>query len=208
MDLTSGPWGWDSELGYTITFAAGTTPRAALTAYGAGPAGLLTLTWDQTVQRNPENSVRAGIVGDWAFCFEYVGYRATQPGLLARLSAGTEVFSVFHGSGKCFVHAYRDRRRWASFEPGAPRSARGPQARQFAEHTHHLMRSRHLCARHAALEMVAEHLGARVTRRVLAGPLLTAYLPADSHPASPPSMSGHASRRGLGRPIGTLNADL
>jgi hypothetical protein len=205
MNLESGLFAWATELCYSLTLVAGISAQAALDAFGADPASVEVLTWQQASQRQPDGGVRAGQIPGWAFCFEYLASRLDQSAL-NRLSENTEALNLYYGFGKEFVTVHRDGRRVTFFEPGIqPPAATDDQ--HFAQRVTHFMQIKRLDSHRAILEMFAEHVGSPIPLADLEGPLFTALLPASPpRRAAPPQAAppGGDPRRTLGPKIGEL----
>jgi hypothetical protein len=196
----------DSRPAYTLTFAAGVSPAAAITAFAADPGNMQLLTWQQAIEHEFDGGVRAGEIPGWTFCYEFVGRRANQP-VLARLSANTEALKIFYAEAKCFVTIYHNGHRVSEFDPGiTPPGADDEQS--WNERVIELMSTRRLDRHDAALEMITEHVGNRISSDMLHGPLLTAFLPPrpipDPNPPARRRSPDDPPRPGLGRSLGKL----
>ena len=205
MNLESGLWASATELSYSLTLVAGISAQAVLEAFGADPASVEMLTWQQAGQRQPDGGVRAGQIPGWAFCFEYLASRLNQSALTS-LSENTEVLHLSYGFGKEFVKVYRDGRRVTFFEPGI-RPPAATDDRHFEHRVTHFMQTKRLDSHRAILEMFAEHVGSPIPAEDLEGPLLTALLPpSPPRRAAPPQVAppGGDPRRTLGPQIGEL----
>ncbi|MGC4744306.1 DUF6461 domain-containing protein [Micromonospora sp. DT201] len=204
MDTDHGPWKW-VDLGFTVTFSCDLTPEDLLNRYGADSTQAEVLTRQAALDKYPPNhagaQLRAGVLNNWGFCFEEVGYEGSRPEVLAGLSADTEVFSFYNMSGKSSLQHFRNGLRVESFEPGFTYSVRGQRPHTFWTRTERLARMNSMPPDRAALEAVEEHIGAPLRQDLLEGPLLTAYL---TNPL--PSAPFHTPERNPpGRLLGTFD---
>ncbi|RKR87532.1 hypothetical protein BDK92_1811 [Micromonospora pisi] len=201
MDAATGPWAL-TDLGFTVTFTLGLTAEEILACYGADPAEAELLTRQEAATTWPGGDLlRVGPLGDWGFCFEEVGYQGSRPEVRTRLSAHTEVFSLYDMSGMCTFKHVRDGQTVESFEPGFSYSVRVDQPHTYWTRTEQIANERGLRHSRAALEAIEEHIGARLHKGLLEGPLLTAYLTTPL-PAVPPRP---AQRKPPGRLLGSLD---
>ncbi|WP_436776595.1 DUF6461 domain-containing protein [Yinghuangia sp. YIM S09857] len=121
---------------YCVVFVRGVTEEELARRLGADPASAVPMTWADVDTRGvgsyhgmPEEVVRLGSAGDWAFAFEHrssVGYR-----LLAPVSNGTEAVLVadFHLT-RAFAYAQHGE-VVTRFEPGMERFAAGTDPRRW-----------------------------------------------------------------------------
>ncbi|MGW0825549.1 DUF6461 domain-containing protein [Streptomyces sp. NPDC002845] len=220
------PWSWAHDQLVSFNLVRDRSPDDVLWCYDADPAQARTMTRqesDAAFGLPDEGTVlRVGRAGAWSFCFENwlpVGF---DPGLLERLSAGTDTIHYFRNpKGGRFVKHLRDGRNVESFELGmlpAP-SEEAPLGlhRAIERRAGETGEGPDPASRHRALwEVLSELVGVRLDTALVNGPLPTVLRrsgplgPDTQGPsahgrglASPPPV-GRAGRRGLGKPIGRL----
>lgn len=107
-----------------VTFTRGLSPDAVFTRYGAAPHRARLLDGEAAsdlVPGDPDGTVsllRAGRIGDWAFCVEEDGGIGSWQEPLAALSRGTETYSVLTTDGIDVFQHWRDGECVENFEPG------------------------------------------------------------------------------------------
>ncbi|MEW1654732.1 DUF6461 domain-containing protein [Streptomyces sp. NPDC093707] len=127
--ISAGRLGWTYEDLVCFNLTRGRTPDDVLRVYKADPSQARTMTREQADEEfdSPPSIgsvLRVGLAGSWSFCLEMawepVGFG---PGLLKRLSAGTDAIHYFRSpNGGVFVNHLRDRELVESFELGVPES--------------------------------------------------------------------------------------
>lgn len=204
--------GW-TALHPTFTFTAtlGRTPYHVLAAYGADPGRARLLTRDEVHGKDMDSEggtlLRAGMLAEWAFCFEDGEPEGIKDRVLCDLSTGTETLTVFHGGdGMDVFQHFADGREVESFEPGMRTTERGEAPRGFARKVDDRLEAGRVTDSVAALEVLADHVGAVPDRTLLDGPLLTVFLP-DSrrHREPPPLPVTGPDRSRLGRCLGPVH---
>ncbi|WP_438490794.1 DUF6461 domain-containing protein [Streptomyces sp. S186] len=216
MTDTPDSWGWvlaSGSLAFCLTFTHQLAPSAVLERYGADPQTTRTMDGQTAHAAIPtgrnHSLLRAGRLGNWAFCFETYGVQGLMPDTLTELSADTETLAVnfAEDATHTFEH-WADSRRIESFEPGMPYDAPSPTT----PHTfRNLVEQREAATPGqlpilAALEGLSDHIGGHtLTPDTLGGPLLTALLPLRPRAsAHTPSTSPAEVRKHLGKFLGTL----
>ncbi|MET8115427.1 DUF6461 domain-containing protein [Streptomyces prasinus] len=220
------PWSWADDQLVSFNLVRGRSPVDLLRVYDADPAGARRMTRqesDAAFGLPDEGTVlRVGRAGVWSFCFENwlpVGF---DPGLLERLSAGTDTVHYFRNpKGGRYVTHLRDGRSLERFELGMPPAPSDEVPlglhRAFHQRTDGMKQDPDPAFRHHALcEVLSELVGVRLDSPLLNGPLLTVLRPSGplghatrssaahgNGPASPPPAGG-PGRRGLGKPLGFL----
>ncbi|MGS2589613.1 DUF6461 domain-containing protein [Streptomyces hebeiensis] len=221
-DSTADPWAWvrnKNAVMWCVTFTQGITPEDVLARYGADPRDAQLLTRQQAgplydfEADGPTGSVlRAGMLGDWSFCFEDIGIMGAMDGPLAALSRGTETFSVLRGGDGMNIFAHwRDGRRTEWFEPGFRSTRpRPPHPWWDAVQERYDARSEEYPGLTPVMEAIGRHIGDVLETGTLGGPLLTLLLEDGSRTPDPPQPPPPArnpsaeARRSLGRPLGAL----
>ncbi|MFD4630287.1 DUF6461 domain-containing protein [Streptomyces sp. NPDC058284] len=192
-----------------VTFTRGLDPEEVFTRYGAEPAQARLLDWDTASDLVPGDSgdgmvslLRAGRLGDWAFCVEEEGGIGFEEETLAELSRGTETYSVATTEGIDVFQYWRNGECVEYFEPGMEHT-RPEQTSPWWD------RMQETLAAHEgedagmapAVALVLGHLGITLDDAVLAGPWPSLTLAEDDAPSAP---SGHAWTNEGPIPPGTL----
>ncbi|XVU26475.1 DUF6461 domain-containing protein [Actinoplanes sp. CA-054009] len=196
MHTAATPWGWEYDIGFTVSFTRDAGVADILQLYGTGPERVELLTREDALTRCPPqpggSQLRAGRLSDWAFCFEEFGVHGVRSDLLKALSAGTEVLSYSAGFDMKIFQYYRGGQRIESFERAMPSTLRGTEPHRFWEATRR--------AQGHPESAIAGYIGAPLTLDILEGPLSTIWVADGPAPRStPPTTATH-----LGEPLGTL----
>ncbi|MGW2874802.1 DUF6461 domain-containing protein [Streptomyces sp. NPDC001233] len=108
-----------------VTFTRGLSPEEVFTRYGAEPSQARLLDWDAASNLvsgdygdGMVSLLRAGRIGEWAFCVEEDGGIGFGEESLAELSRGTETYSVATTEGIDVFQYWRDGECVEYFEPG------------------------------------------------------------------------------------------
>ncbi|MBV1941830.1 hypothetical protein KUF83_35520 [Streptomyces sp. BV286] len=105
-----------------VTFTRGVSSEEVFTRYGADPDQARLLDWDAALDLAPGDEeaslLRAGSLGEWTFCVEEDGGIGALDGPLAKLSRGTETYSMATTDGMNVFQYWRDGECVENFEPG------------------------------------------------------------------------------------------
>ncbi|MEU7057477.1 DUF6461 domain-containing protein [Streptomyces sp. NPDC046197] len=108
-----------------VTFTRGLSPEEVFTRYGADPDRARLLDEDAASELPSGDSgdgavslLRAGRLGEWAFCVEQDGVIGSWDEPLAELSRGTETYSVLATDGLDVFQYWSDGECVENFEPG------------------------------------------------------------------------------------------
>lgn len=197
---------------WCVTFTRNVTPADVLRRYGADPGSAQLRAHADTREfyeriMGAGTVLRAGTLGAWSFCYEDAGAAGSRPGLLSRLSQGTETLSLLKGGdGMNLLAVWRDGQREEVFEPGA--FGRRPQKdHKLWDLVQHSITGQPRIV--AALQAIACYTGVLLDDAKIAGPLLTVCLadanripdptPQPARPSLPKD-----SNRSLGRSLGSF----
>ncbi|MFE7707280.1 DUF6461 domain-containing protein [Streptomyces sp. NPDC057486] len=222
---STNPWSWADDQLVSFNLVRDRSLVDLLRFYDADPAGARTVMRkesDAAFGLPDEGTVlRVGRAGAWSFCFENwlpVGF---DPGLLERLSAGTDTIHYFRNpKGGRFVNHLRDGRDLERFELGMPPapSEEAPLGlhRAIEQRAGEMEKGLDYPEHRALWEVLSELVGVRLDNALVNGPLLTVLRPSGplrydtqgpaahgNGPVSSPPVGG-PSRRGLGRSLGPL----
>ncbi|MET9591869.1 DUF6461 domain-containing protein [Streptomyces sp. NPDC006516] len=109
-----------------VTFTRGLSAEEVFARYGADPSEAAVLDWEAAASDLPAGDprdgtaalLRAGRIGEWAFCVEEEGGLGFGEESLAELSRGTETYSVATTEGIDVFQYWRDGECVEYFEPG------------------------------------------------------------------------------------------
>jgi hypothetical protein len=205
--------GWTAdlgELGFCITFSRSRAPREILSSYRADARRAQLLTRPEALSLYVPGMggtlLRAGTLGTWGFCFEELGIEGSKPGVLRRLSSGTETISLcYTADGTSIVKHLNDGRLIEKFEPGSPHTAWAEGPLRLARHTQELINEMagRVNRKEAALHVTGQYVGHYLDRSTLEGKLLTAFLlDADCEPLQ--ITARHHAKERLGRRLAAL----
>jgi len=193
-DAGSG-WNWIKETGLevggSLTFARGASPKRVMEAFGMNPANafIAPASWqarslpypDWAETYPPEHPwIQVGTTGEWGFALDESsgGFGDYEDEAAEALSAGTEAVLLTHTQSIDTFRYYADGTEVTAFEPLFAWERWGTDPDRFLPH----MRAAKLRLDDdddirnpviAALEMVTLALGIRLPREVALGPLLT-----------------------------------
>ncbi|MFJ2774300.1 DUF6461 domain-containing protein [Streptomyces sp. NPDC087300] len=191
MDVRSLRW---AVAWMCVTFTRGLDPEEVFARYGAEPSQARLLDWDTASELVEGDSgdgtlslLRAGRLGDWAFCVEEEGGIGFDEETLAKLSRGTETYSVATTEGLDVFQYWRNGECVEYFEPGMEHT-RSEQNSLWWD------RMQEALAAHEgggagmapAVALVLNHLGITLDDTVLAGPWPSLTLAEDDAPSASP----------------------
>ncbi|MER6688501.1 DUF6461 domain-containing protein [Streptomyces minutiscleroticus] len=164
--------------GVCVTFTRGLSPEEVFTRYGADPDQARPLDWDTALDLSEGDSedgevslLRAGGRGDWTFCVEEDGDIGFWAETLAKLSRGTETYSVLTTDGLDVFQYWRDGACAENFEPGMEHTRPGRTASWWDRMEAALAAHGDEGAGMApVVALVLDHLGITLDDDTLAGP--------------------------------------
>ncbi|MFD9034422.1 DUF6461 domain-containing protein [Streptomyces sp. NPDC059567] len=176
-----------------VTFTRGLGPEEVFARYGADPAQARLLDWDAASDLPSGHSdsgmvslLRAGRVGEWAFCVEEEGSIGLEERALAELSRGTETYSVATTEGIDVFQHWRDGDCVEYFEPGMEHSRSEPLGPWWDRVESALAAHEGEDAGMApVVALVLHHLGITLNDTALAGPWPSLTLAEDDTPSAP-----------------------
>ncbi|MGW7096641.1 DUF6461 domain-containing protein [Streptomyces sp. NPDC054874] len=191
------------------TFTRGLGPEEVFARYGADPERARLLEWDAASDltsgessRGMVSLLRAGRIGEWAFCVEEEGGIGFREESLAELSRGTETYSVATTEGIDVFQYWRDGECVEYFEPGMEHSRSEPVGPWWDRVDEALAAQAGEDAGMApVLALVLDHLGIALDDAALAGPWPSLTLAEDDSPAAP---LGHTYAGEGPVPVGTV----
>ncbi len=152
-------------------------------------------------------SLRAGVLGEWAFCIEFENFIGSTHAIMRDLSAQTECLVLLTTEkGLTMFSSVVDGEVVERFEPGYPPSTQGRSPHGYADEIHGLVEDG-LGPVAASLRSIALRVGHSLTTEILHGPLLSVVIddfdrkaldhpdPPLLFPAPPPGGSGPLGRR-------------
>lgn len=152
-------------------------------------------------------SLRAGVLGEWAFCIEFENFIGSTHAIMRDLSAQTECLVLLTTEkGLTMFSSVVDGEVVERFEPGYPPSTQGRSPHGYADEIHGLVADG-LGPVAASLRSIALRVGHSLTTEILHGPLLSVVIddfdrqaldhpdPPLLFPAPPPGGSGPLGRR-------------
>jgi len=202
--------------GFTLTFTHAVTPEELLRRYGTDPTAARYLPFvgiDAALVPGPADAIlRVGMLHEWAFAIEILGFMGTVPAILAEMSHATQTVAIHvGGSALHTVDYWVDGRPCEKFEPGEALTLRAAGAHPFWDATErHRADHPDAGAVLAAMRAVEDHIGGYLPLEIDDGPLLSAILPQVlPPPPSPvplPPLVNPSRPRPLGRPLGSFQA--
>jgi hypothetical protein len=174
------------------TFTRALGPEEVFARYGADPNQARLLDWDTASDLVSGESgdgtvslLRAGRIGEWAFCVEEDGGIGSGEESLAELSRGTETYSVASTEGIDVFQYWRDGECVEYFEPGMQHSRSEPFGPWWDRVEEALAAHEGEGAGVApVVALVLEHLGITLDDAALAGPWPSLTLAEDDAPAA------------------------
>ncbi|MFH9135256.1 DUF6461 domain-containing protein [Streptomyces sp. NPDC017524] len=192
VDVDAGSLEW-ARAWMCATFTRGLGPEEVFARYGADPGRARLLDWDAASDLPSGGSahgtvslLRAGRIGEWAFCVEEDGDIGCREESLAELSRGTETYSVATTEGIDVFQHWRNGECVEYFEPGTEHSRSEPFGPWWD-------RVDEVLAAHEGegsgvapvVALVLAHLGITLDDAILAGPWPSLTLAEDETPAAP-----------------------
>ncbi|MGW0939388.1 DUF6461 domain-containing protein [Streptomyces sp. NPDC002666] len=179
------------------SFTRALGPEEVFARHGADPDQARLLDWDAASDLVSGGSddgmvslLRAGRIGEWAFCVEEDGVIGVAPELLAELSRGTETYSVATTEGLDVFQYWRDGECVEYFEPGMEHSRSEPFGPWWDRVEEALATHDGEGAGMApVVALVLEHLGITLDDAELAGQWPSLTLAEDDVPAASPGDS-------------------
>ncbi|MDG4857655.1 DUF6461 domain-containing protein [Streptomyces sp. T-3] len=176
-----------------VTFTRGLSPEEVFTRYGADPDQARLLDWDAASDLPSGDSddgmvslLRAGRLGEWAFCVEEEGGIGFEEESLAELSRGTETYSVATTEGIDVFQHWRDGECVEYFEPGMEHTRSEPLGPWWERVEAALAAHEGEGAGMApVVELVLDHLGITLDDATLAGPWPSLTLAEEDTPSAP-----------------------
>ncbi|MGA5415560.1 DUF6461 domain-containing protein [Streptomyces pseudogriseolus] len=168
-----------------------------LARYGADPERARPLDWDAASDLLPDDAdggsvslLRAGRIGEWAFCVEEEGTLGFGQETLAELSRGSETYGVATTEGIDVFQYWRDGECVEYFEPGTRHSRSEPHGPWWDRVEEVLTAHEGEGAGMApVVALVLDHLGITLDDEVLAGPWPSLTLAEDETPTAGPGVS-------------------
>jgi len=190
-DADSGSLDW-ARAWMCATFTRGLGPEEVFARYGADPERARMLSWDAASDLSSGESgdgmvslLRAGRIGEWAFCVEEEGGIGFEEESLAELSRGTETYSVATTEGIDVFQYWRDGECVEYFEPGMEHSRSDPFGPWWDRVEEALAAHEGEGAGMApVVALVLEHLGITLDDAALAGSWPSLTLAGDDAPAA------------------------
>lgn len=202
-------WTLDMSDNFCLTVSLRRSPEEVVGIYGADAKNALWVP----LQEAPEaprsgTSLRAGVLGEWAFCIEFENPIGSTAAIMRDLSAQTECLVLLTtAKGLTAFYNVVDGEVVEWFEPGNPSSTQDPSLHGYADEMHGLTEDG-LGPVAASLRSIARCVGHELTTELLHGPLLSVVIddfdrealedpdPPLLFPAPPPGNYDH-----LGRPL-------
>jgi hypothetical protein len=213
----SAAWKWmlgGRYLGFTLTFTHAVTPEELLRRYGADPAAARFLPFagiDAALEPGPNDAIlRVGMLQEWAFGIEILGFKGTVPAALAQISQATRTIAVHMGANALHtVDYWVDGRPREKFEPGVASTLRAAGPHPFWDATErHRARRPDAGSILAVMRAAEDHIGGYLPVEVDDGPLLSVILPQvlppPPSPVPPLPLVNPTQPRPLGRHLGSL----
>ncbi|MFF9664323.1 DUF6461 domain-containing protein [Streptomyces althioticus] len=182
---------WARE-GMCVTFTRGLGPEEVFARCGADPERARLLDWDAASDLAAEASddvpvslLRAGRIGEWAFCVEEDGTIGFGDEALAELSRGTETYAVATTDGIDVFQHWRDSECVEYFEPGMEHSRSAPHGPWWGRVEAALAEGQGL-GMEPVVALVLGHLGITLGDAALAGPWPSLTLAEDDTPTAGP----------------------
>ncbi|MBH1938987.1 hypothetical protein I5Q34_32815 [Streptomyces sp. AV19] len=176
-----------------VTFTRGLSPEEVFTRYGAEPSQARLLDWDAASDLVSGDSdggtvslLRAGRIGEWAFCVEEEGGISFGEESLAELSRGTETYSVATTDGIGVFQYWRDGECIENFEPGMEYT-RPEQTSPWWDRVEAALAAHEGedAGMAPVVALVLDHLGITLDDATLAGPWPSLTLAEDDAPSAP-----------------------
>lgn len=191
-DANAGSLGW-AKAWMCATFTRGLAPEEVFARYGADPEQARLLGWDAASDLTSGESgdgmvslLRAGRIGEWAFCVEEDGGIGFEAESLAELSRGTETYGVATTEGIDVFQYWRDGECVEYFEPGMESSRSEPRGPWWERVEDALAAHEGQGAGMApVVALVLDHLGITLNDAALDGPWPSLTLAEDDAPAAP-----------------------
>jgi hypothetical protein len=155
--------------------------------YGADAGEARSLSSDEcfdVIEVTPVNTIlRAGTLGDWAFCVEFDNPIGFLNSIVRDLSRNTEAIVLLRTARafKQFNYVVNGQ-LIESFEPGTPSTTWGRSEYDFSRRVHEINPAP-TQAITTCLDVIAEHIGHELTAEILRGPLLSAVVDAPDRAA-------------------------
>ena len=180
-------WNLGKSEHFCLTLSAGRSAEEIVEIYGADGRRAHWLSSDEcfdSIEPTSTNTIlRAGILGDWAFCIEFHNPIGFLNAVVRDLSTHTRTI-VLSRTAKAFKEFdyVVNGQLVESFEPGDPSSTWGQSEHDFSRRVHerHPTPSQAITA---CLDVIAEHIGNELTTEILRGPLLSAVVDAPDQAA-------------------------
>ncbi len=191
-----GPWAL-TDTGFCLTAVRDADPLDVVAAYAGSPnAGKLQThaeALDWAAGTYGEVLVRIGVLPPWAFALELTGSRGTQRPFLEELSAQHEVVSYFTTGAMTVIQHFRNGECLENSEIGTVLANPFSESHYFFDRAERLKRKNGLDSQ-AGFSAVEEFIGARITEKLLRGPLLSLYVsdlpPGPVHTGPPITIGG------------------
>ncbi|MEU1214768.1 DUF6461 domain-containing protein [Streptomyces sp. NPDC005791] len=176
-----------------VTFTRGLAAEEVLARYGADPSRARLLDADEASELvsgdladGAVSLLRSGRIGAWAFCVEEDGVIGSWAEPLAKLSRGTETYSVLTTEGLDVFQYWRDGECVENFEPGMEHT-RPARPGSWWNRVEAVLAAHEGEAAGMApvVALVLDHLGITLDDAVLAGPWLSLTLAEDNAPSAP-----------------------
>lgn len=188
MDSGWIPWPFGDLGGFCLVLVRGLDPESIINRYGPHAVVEGWLDHEDAIARHRPGVggvlLRSGVLGDWGFCFEQGATSTLFVGIQSALSAGTQTITlcdVPEGASTILLVA-RDGQVTANIEIGMSVLHPGPDTAALLAELGEVDTSVPGEEVRRARDVIAGRIGRTVDVGMLAGPLLTAWLPTDHVP--------------------------